>query len=76
MLNQFEREKISHSRGLLTGIVVRTENSTEYVSLAVVAIPDGLSIVVAVTLCLGILRMTKKNVIIKKLPSVELWDVN
>ncbi|KAJ2900390.1 High affinity Ca2+/Mn2+ P-type ATPase-like protein [Coemansia aciculifera] len=55
---------IVHGKGWL-------EMFTIGVSLAVAAIPEGLPIVVTVTLALGVFRMARRKAICRKLPSVE-----
>ncbi len=56
--------------GILKGETVMDMVMTS-ISLAVAAIPEGLTAVVTIVLALGIQRMVKQNAIIRKLPAVE-----
>lgn len=58
------------SAGLLYGHGI-TEMLTTSIALAVAAIPEGLPIVATVALAQGMIKMARKNVIVKQLSAVE-----
>lgn len=55
---------------LVAGLDVLSSFNTA-ITLAVAAIPEGLATVVTIVLALGVQRLVKENVLIRKLPSVE-----
>lgn len=60
----FAFEYIVHHRSILDNLIFSS-------SIAVAAVPEGLPAVITIALALGVLRLSKKNAIIRQLSSVE-----